>query len=106
MSASVVSTDIELSADVLELAKKLGVSAELPKVLEMTRDVFRDAPIEVTIDEDPEIADEVCLAIVVRTEIEDAHELFLTSRPWHYRIYDCVHPYRASAFRLNTDWMP
>lgn len=104
MSAPLVLDESELSSDILQLAARLGVSAELPKVLEMTRDVFPGVQVEVAIEEDPEIADEVCLAIVVRTEIKDAHELFRTSRPWHRRIYDCVHPFLAPAFRLHTGW--
>ena len=104
MSASLVPDEVELSADVLQLAARLGVSAELPRVLEMTREVFPGARLGVAIDEDPEIADEVCLAIVVRTDIKDAHELYQTARPWHRRIYECVHPFLAPAFRLHTGW--
>ncbi len=106
MSASLVPNEVQLSPEVLDLAAKLGVSAELPKVVEMTCEVFPDARVEVEIDEDREVIDDVCLSVVVRNDIEDAHELFLISRQWHRRLYDCCPPNLVSAFRLNTDWRP
>ena len=109
MSTSTAQTEIseiELSTEVLELAERLGVRAELPKVLQMTSEVFPDGRLEVCIDEDPEIADEICLAIVVRTDIVDGGELFRLARPWHRRIFECCHPHKASSFRLDTSWRP
>ena len=106
MPTSLVSSEIELSADVVQLAAKLGVTAYLPKVLEMTRSVFPEARLEVAVEEDPEIADEVCLAVIVRNSLDDAHELFHVSSGWHRRLYDCCPPHLAPAFRLNTDWRP
>ena len=106
MPASLVPSDIELSADVMQLAAKLGVTAQLPPVLEMTRSVFPEARLEVEVEFDPEIADEVCLAIVVRSSIDDAHELVQVSSHWHRRLFDCCPPHLAPAFRLNTDWRP
>lgn len=106
MPASLAPSEIELSAEVMQLAMKLNVTAYLPRVLEMTRDVFHDVRLEVEEEVDPEIADEVCLAIVVRNTIDDAHELVQVSSVWHRRLYDCCPPHLASAFRLNTDWRP
>lgn len=106
MATSLVHSDVELSDDVTQLANKLGVAAYLPQVLGMTRLVFPDARLEVATEEDPEIAGEVCLAIIVRNSLEDAHELFQVSSGWHRRLYDCCPPHLASAFRLNTDWRP
>ncbi len=106
MPSSLVPSEIELSADVERLAAKLGVAGDLPKVIEMTRSVFPDARLEVEVEEDPEIADELCLAIVVRNTIDDAHELVHVSAHWHRRLYDCCLPHLAPAFRLNTDWRP
>ena len=106
MQISLVPSKIELPAGVVQLAAKLGVTGFLPKVMEMTRLVFPDARLEVEVEEDPEIADEVCLAIVVRNAIDDAHELVQISSHWHRRLYDCCPPHLASAFRLNTDWRP
>lgn len=106
MPTSLVPSEIELTADIMQLAAKLGVSAYLPKVLAMTQSVFPDARLNVDIEHDPEIADEVCLAIIVRNSIDDAHELVRVSSNWHRRLYDCCPPHSASAFRLNTDWRP
>ena len=75
MPASLVSSEIELSADVVQLSAKLGVTAYLPQVLAMTRAVFSEARLEVEVEDDPEIADESCLAIIVRKSVDDAHEI-------------------------------
>jgi hypothetical protein len=104
MSVAATRSEIEFTPDVQQLAARLGVAAELPKVLEMTQDVFPDAAVEVAVEEDPEIADEVCLAIVVRTNVADGRELFQMARPWHRRIFECCRPDQASAFRLDTSW--
>ncbi len=106
MLTSLVPSEIELAADVVQLAAKLGVTAFLPKVLEMTRSVFPDAQLEVEVEYDPEIAEEVCLAIVVRNTIDNPHELVQVSSKWHQRLFDSCPPYQASVFRLNTDWRP
>ena len=106
MSASLVPHEVQLSPEVLDLAAKLGVSAELPKVVKMTCEVFPDACVEVEINADPEFEAEVNLAIVVRTAIEEAHELFQVARNWHRRIFDCCHPYKVSAFVLDTGSRP
>ena len=102
MSVVLSSAEIPLTSEVRELAARLGVAAELPRVLEMTREVFPNAAVE--IDADPEIAEEVCLAVVVRTDIADGGELFRIARPWHRRLFECCHPRKASAFRLDTGW--
>ena len=106
MSVTLLSPEIELSDDVIQLAEALGVTAYLPKVLEMTRSVFANVPLTLEVDEDPEIADEVCLSIVVQHSIADAHELFLVARGWHQRIFDCCPVQHVAAFRLDTGWHP
>jgi len=75
MSVALSSAEIPLTSEVRELAARLGVAAELPKVLEMTREVFPNAAVEINVDADPEIAKEVCLAVVVRTEVSCSESL-------------------------------
>ena len=104
MSVTLLSPEIELSDDVVQFAETLGVTAYLPRVLEMTRSVFANVPLTLEVDEDPEIADEVCLSIVVQHSIADAHELFLVARGWHQRIFDCCPVQHVAAFRLDTGW--
>ena len=58
MPTSLASSEIEVSADVAQLAAKLGVTAFLPQVLEMTRTVFPEARLEVEAYQDHELADE------------------------------------------------
>ena len=75
MPASLVPSEIELSADVVQLAAKLGVTGFLPKVLEMTQSVFPDARLEVEAYQDHELANEWWIVVVVRHAIEDPYEL-------------------------------
>ena len=58
--------NVSMSPEVDSLAEQLGVRAELPAVLAMTRCVFPEAVVSVEIDDDPEIANDFHLAIVVR----------------------------------------
>ena len=106
MLPSLVPSKTELSAEVVQLATKLGVTAILSNVQEMTRSVFPDARLQVEVEYDPENADEVCLAIVVRNTIDNPHELVQISSKRHRRLFDSCPPYLASVFRLNTDWRP
>ncbi len=106
MPTSIISADIELPAAVIELAAKLGVTAQLPLVLEMTRSVFPESRLEVEVYQDHEIEGDVFLAVVVRHDIDDPHELVRASSNWHRRLFDCCSAPLAGAFLLDTDWRP
>ena len=106
MPASLVPSDIELSADVVQLAAKWGVTAYLPKVLEMTQSVFPDARLHVEAYQDHELADEWCLLLVVRHAIEDPYELVTITSGWHHQLFDCCPAHLAGAFSIDTSFRP
>ena len=83
MPTSLVSSEIELPADVVQLAAKLGVTAYLPQVLEMTRAVFPDARLEVEAYQVHELAEEWWIIMVVRHSIADPLELVAVTSNWH-----------------------
>ncbi len=102
MLTSLVHSETVLNADVIQLAAKLGVTAILPKVLEMTRSVFPEARLEVEAYQDHELADEWWLVIVVRHQIDDPYELVAVTSDWHHRLFDCCPAHLAGAFSIDT----
>ena len=106
MPVSLVPSDIELSADVVQLAAQLGVTEYLPKVLEMTQSVFPDDQLEVEVYQDHELADEWCILVVVRHAIEDPLELVAITSGWHHQLFDCCPAHLASAFSIDTSFRP
>ena len=106
MSTSLVSLEIELSADVVQLAAKLGVTTHLPQVLAMTRAVFPEARLEVEAYQDHELADEWWIVMVVRHSIDDPFELIEITSEWHRQLFDCCPAHLASAFSIDTSFRP
>ncbi len=106
MSASLVSSEIEHTPDVRQLAEKLGVTASLPSVLQMTREVFPEADIEVEAYQDHELADEWWIVLSVRHAIDDPMEAVAVESNWHRRLFDCCPPQLASAFSIATSFRP
>ena len=106
MPTSLVPSEIELSADVVQLAAKLGVTVYLPKVLEMTQSVFPDARLEVEAYQDHELAEEWCLVVVVRHAIDDPYELVAITSGWHQQLFDCCPAHLVGAFSIDTSFRP
>ena len=104
MPASLVSSEIELSADVVQLAAKLGATTHLPQVLEMTRSVFPEARLEVEAYQDHELADEWWIIMVVRHSIADPLELVAVTSNWHRQLFDGCPAHLASAFSIDTSY--
>ena len=61
MSQATQSVPVAVPLDVHAFAHEHGVGEQLPKVVEMTRRIFPDTPISVQIEDDPEIANDLCL---------------------------------------------
>ena len=106
MPATLVPLQIELSADVIQLAAKLGVTAYVPKVLEMTRSVFPDALVEIEAYQDHELSDEWWIVVAVRHAIEDPHELVNVTCEWHRQLFDCCPAHLSRAFSIETSFRP
>ncbi len=58
-------TPIMVPEDVLRAAERLGVAAQLPRVVELSQELFRSA-ITLRVTEDPELADWTHIAIDAR----------------------------------------
>lgn len=106
MSAAILSAETEVPSEVLELAGKLGVTAYLSPVLEMTRVVFPDARVDVEAYQDHELADEWWIVLVVRHSIEDPVEQVSVESNWHQRLFECCPAHLASAFSIDTSFRP
>ena len=106
MPSSVVSADIEWSAEVQELAGRLGVTDYLRPVWEMTRSVFPAARLEYEAYQDHELADEWWIVMVVWHSFEDPVELVAVTTGWHRRLFDCCPAHLAGAFSIDTSFRP
>ena len=106
MLTSLVPSEIELSADVIQLAAKLGVTTYLPNVLDMTQSVFPEARVEVEAYQDHELANEWWIVVVVRHAIEDPYELVEITSSWHAQLCNCCPAHLASAFSIDTSFRP
>ena len=106
MPASLAPSQYDLPADVIQLATKLGVTAYLPKVLEMTQSVFPDAQLDVEAYQDYELAAEWWIVVVVRHAIDEPHELVSITSEWHRRLCDYCPAHLASAFSIDTSFRP
>lgn len=98
-----LSNGIALPPEVTAVAEKLGVKAELPQVIAMTQVVFPGDAVRVEIDDDPEIADDRHLAIVVRATTESVEQLVATQWKWHEQLFRCCPAPLTSVFRLSTE---
>ena len=106
MSTSVMSAEIEVPTEVLDLAAKLGVTAYLPAVLEMTRTVFPESHMAVETYQDHELADEWWIVIAVKHSIDEPMERVAVESNWHRRLFDCCPAHLASAFSIDTSFRP
>ena len=73
----------EVSPEVRAFAAEQGVSAYLPAVLAMTRRIFPTWPIEVFLEDDPEIADDWHVVLEVQVP-EDATAESLAEDHWQW----------------------
>ena len=106
MSTTTLPEVIELSAEVTTVAKDFGVLAELQRVLAMTQRLFPDCPTHVEIDDDPEIANDRHLAIVVRDQISDVEEAVAAGWKWSEQLFSCCPAPLAHYFRLGMEYTP
>ena len=86
--------------DVAAFAGEAGVTACLPAVLAMTRGLFPAAPMSVSVEEDPEIADDRHIVVVVDVARIADNRLFDLQQAWTGQIFDCCPAPRVCIFRL------
>ena len=78
-----------LSEEIFAFAAEQGVSAELPAVLSLTQRIFPQATLEVSIDEDPEIANDRHLLIHVHNGDLSVDEAIQTRAEWIDGLFGC-----------------
>ena len=96
--------NVSTSSDVDSLAEQLGVRAELPAIVEMTRCVFPEAEVSIEIDDDPEIANDFHLAIVVRIARFTGKASVDAYRRWHRELSDACPAPLKNVFRLSVEF--
>jgi hypothetical protein len=87
--------------DVLALAAELGVSDYLQPVFEMTRHVYRSAPLTVQIDEDPEIPNDRRILLEVDVTGWDVPHLVDAQNRWSTEVFDHCPSTHVRWFRLS-----
>ena len=95
---------VSMSSDIDLLAEQLGVRAELPAVLAMTRCVFPETEVSIEIDDDPEIANDYHLAIVVRAARFTGQGSVDAYCRWHRELSDVCPAPLKHVFRLSVEF--
>ena len=96
--------NVAMPPDVESRAEQLGVQAELPAIIAMTRCVFPEAAVSVEIDDDPEIANDFHLAIVVRVARFTGQASVDAYRRWHRELSDVCPAPLKHVFRLSVEF--
>ncbi len=104
MSATTFFPTLEIPPEIAEVAIELGVSAQLPDVIAMTQRVFPDCPYRIEIDDDPEIANDRHLAIVVRDRFADVDEAVDVRWRWHEQLFEVCPAPLAHIFRIGMEY--
>lgn len=94
----------EISAEIEQIAAQLGVSGELPRVLAMTQALFPNCPLHVEVEDDPEIANDRHLVIVVRDRIADVRHALAARWTWNAELFGCCPAPLAPTFRLGMEY--
>ncbi|MEK6259436.1 MAG: hypothetical protein AABP62_12535 [Planctomycetota bacterium] len=103
--AATADVPVAFSSPVVDsLAEQLGVRAELPAIVEMTRCVFPETVVSIEIDDDPEIANDFHLAIVVRAARFTGQASVDAYRRWHRELSDVCPAPLKHVFRLSVEF--
>jgi hypothetical protein len=102
MSATTALPLPTISAEVRAFAEHEGVTAYLPAVLEMTRRIFPVAPMQVIVEEDPEIRDDRHIVIEVAVPDWDADQLYDAQRRWTQEVFEHCPSTHVCAFRVGV----
>src|SRR5271170_3807181 len=106
MTPAIQTLPIAIPQEVIDFAAQEGVSSYLPAVLEMTTRVFPGGLREVIVEDDPEIANDRHILVVVKaTNLDVPHGLESRWR-WHGGSFDCCPAPLVCAFRLDLSIAP
>ena len=96
--------NVSMSSEVDSLAEQLGVRAELPAVMAMTRQIFPGSRASVEVEIDPEIANYVNLVIVVRLPPQKIEASVAAYQRWHRELPETCPASLASNFCLGMEF--
>jgi hypothetical protein len=91
---------------VISFAAEQGVQAELPAVVEMTRRPFADADIRLEIDDDPEIAGDRHIVVLVKAAKLPVDQAVATRWEWHRGLIGCCPAPLLWVFRRGLESEP
>jgi len=103
MDTTILPRAVSIPKDVASFAVDHGVQAELPAVLQMTRRVFPHANIQVELDEDPEIADDRHIVVLVRAVSMPVDQAVEMRWQWHRGLLACCPAPLVWVFRLGLE---
>jgi hypothetical protein len=96
--------NVSMSPEVDSLAEQLGVRAELPAIMAMTRHVFPDGEVSMEVEIDPEIANYVKLAIVVQLPPQEIEASVAAYQRWHRELRETCPAGLATNFCLGMEF--
>lgn len=97
---------VEVPPDVLAFAEDQGVAQYLPAVVEMTRWLFPNYPLTVQLEDDPEIANDWHIVLVVPAKNLQVPRALELTWDWHRGLFaNCPAPL-ACVFRLGLELSP
>lgn len=103
MSSATLS-GIEIEPAVADVVARLGVGHELRCVIAMTQELFPGDPWRVEIDDDPEIANDLHLAIIVTRPFIDATSSVADQNRWIDGLFRCCPAPLAHFFRFGVEF--
>lgn len=103
MSQAIQTASIPISTEVAEFAAEQGVTDILPAVIEMTQRLYPGAPLAVVVEDDPEIADDRHIVLIVRLVVESVEEGLKRRRSWHRDIFTCCPAPLVCVFRIGVE---
>ncbi len=103
MASALEQSSIIIPPEVSTFAAEQGVRAVLPAVLEMTRRLFPHAEMGATVEEDPEIANDRHIVVVVKAKGMPVPEALEKRWQWHRGLFACCPAPLVSTFCLGLE---
>ena len=101
MTNALQQSSVPIPSEVSAFAAEQGVSTQLPAVLEMTQRLFPDADMSVVVEDDPEIANDRHIVLVVKAKGMPVPEALKKRWQWHGGLFACCPAPLVSAFCLG-----
>ena len=92
-----------IPAEVLAFAAQQGVAAYLSSVVAMTRLLFPDGPIQLSLDQDPEIANDRHIVLEAKCMEAAATKALEARFDWHRKLFAICPAPLVCVFRLGLE---